>query len=163
MNETQDVAHQGNVPGLRAGSGGTPPPTRNSLGVEDWVTSDADPFEVELGPYRHRYGSDGAAECTFTVGRKHLNADGFVHGGALMAFADHCLYVIARPHLRESCVTVSLTCEFIGASTEGDVISGRGETIRVGGALVFVRGLLECDDRTILSFNAVLKQVSAVG
>ena len=60
-----------------------------------WTIWSGDPFELHAGPYYMRDGADGRPMCAFRAEAKHMNAGGFMHGGALMTFADYALFVIA--------------------------------------------------------------------
>jgi uncharacterized protein (TIGR00369 family) len=123
-----------------------------------WRTWTRDNFETHNGPFYHRTEDDGRVRCAFRVEQKHLNGMYHVHGGALMTFADYCLFAIAAPVL-ESGVTVSLGCEFIDAAREGELVEGEGEVIRAGGSMIFVRGLLTSAGRPLFTFSGTIKRV----
>jgi uncharacterized protein (TIGR00369 family) len=98
--------------------------------------------------------------CAFRAERKHMNGHGAMHGGALMTFADYAIFCIATEHLQDSgSVTAQMSCEFIDAAFEGEVVETRGEVIRAGASLVFIRGLVETAGRPLLSYSAILKKV----
>lgn len=63
-----------------------------------------------------------------------------VHGGAFMSFADYCLFAIASSHLQGPGVAVALSCEFLDAAREGELVECDGEVTRAGGSLIFLRG-----------------------
>ena len=122
-----------------------------------WIGSD--PFEDQSGPYYSRQAPDGTVTCGFRAEKKHMNGGGFMHGGCMLTFADFCLFVIARPALKDAyAVTVSLNAEFVGPAYEGDLIEGRGEIIRAGGSLVFLRGTVSTGDKTMMTFSGVVKK-----
>lgn len=119
----------------------------------------SDPYEDLTGPYYSRVEPDGSVVCALRLERRHMNGGGFMHGGAMMTFADFCLFVIGRPALKEQyAVTVSLNGDFVGPAHEGDLVEGRGDIVRAGGSLVFMRGLLSTGGRTILNFSGVVKK-----
>ena len=125
-----------------------------------WRTYTAEPYEDLSGPFYYRIEDDGAVRCAFRAQRKHMNGCGFMHGGCLMTFADYALFCIGRDALTGSgSVTASLNGEFIDASKEGDLIECTGEVVRAGGSLVFIRGQIFTDGRTLLNFSAIVKKV----
>ena len=97
--------------------------------------------------------------CALRAERKHMNGHDNMHGGALMTFADYSLFCIATDHLEDSAVTAQLSCEFIDAAHEGDLVEASGEVIRAGGSLVFLRGMTTTAGRPLLSFSAILKKI----
>jgi acyl-coenzyme A thioesterase PaaI-like protein len=125
-----------------------------------WRTWRRDNFETHNGPFWHRTEHDGQVRCAFRVEKKHLNGSQHnVHGGALMAFADYCLFAIAGPVLHGPAVTVSFGCEFLDAAQEGELVEGTGEITRAGSSMIFLRGLLKSGGRTLFSFSGTIKRV----
>jgi acyl-coenzyme A thioesterase 13 len=127
-----------------------------------WSTwgQDSDPFEALTGPYFMRTLADGGYACGFMPEARHLNGMGAVHGGSLMTFADFALFAHAYDHMDGGpCVTVQFESQFIGAAQPGAMIVSTGEIIRVTRSLIFVRGLMEQQDRPILAYSGILKRV----
>ena len=126
-----------------------------------WMTwPDSDPFETLAGPYYFRKQADGTTECAMEVEHKNLNGHGFAHGGALMSFADFCLFALSRAHIVGTpAVTVSMNSEFLGTAMPGDTVICRGEVTRGGGNLVFARGLLLVKEKPIFTFSGVIKRL----
>jgi uncharacterized protein (TIGR00369 family) len=125
-----------------------------------WRVWGPDPFELLAGPFFARKDAEGRMVCAFRAKAKHMNGHGAMHGGALMTFADYALFAIASEHIKEtSAVTVQLSCEFIGAAHEGELIEARGDVVRAGGSLVFLRGVITADGRPALGYSAVLKKL----
>ena len=125
-----------------------------------WRIWSSDPFELLSGPFYSRENEDGSMACAFRAEAKHMNGGGFMHGGALMTFADYALFCIAHKELAGvGSVTASLNGEFIDAAKEGDRIEASGEVVRAGGSLVFIRGLIATDGRPLLNFSAIVKKV----
>ena len=123
-----------------------------------WRTWMRDSFEAYIGPFWHRTEADGRVRCAFRVEKKHLNASGNVHGGCFMAFADYCLFAIARPALQGKGITVSFASDFLDAAREGELIECSGEVTRAGGSLIFVRGELKSGTRLLFTFSATIKR-----
>lgn len=129
-------------------------------GWMQWIGGD--PYEDLSGPFYWRAEPDGSRLCAFRAERKHMNGGGFMHGGCLMTFADFALFVIAGPHLVEQRgVTASFSSEFVGAVSQGQRVECRGEVVKGGRSLVFVRGLVTADGEPALSFSGVIKKVGS--
>lgn len=124
-----------------------------------WRTWSRDSFESNNGPFWHRIDDNGRVRCAFRVERKHLNGMRNVHGGCYMTFADYCLFAIASPVLEGPGVTVAFSCEFLDAAREGDLIECDGEMTRIGGSLIFLRGVLSCGERRLFTFSGTIKRV----
>jgi uncharacterized protein (TIGR00369 family) len=125
-----------------------------------WSLWSPDPFELLAGPFYARRQADGAMVCAFRAERKHMNGHGAMHGGCLMTFADYAIFCIATEHLQDSgSVTAQMSCEFIDAAFEGEIVQATGEVIRAGASMIFMRGLVETGGRPLLSFSAILKKV----
>lgn len=119
----------------------------------------ADSFEDYAGPFYCQ--SEGAAIlCGFMPEDKNTNSGGNIHGGALMTFADYALFMIAagmNGNLHG--VTVTMNSEFIGAAQPRRLLLARGEVVRAGGSLIFVRGIITDVDRPVLTFSATIKRL----
>ena len=82
-----------------------------------------------------RYGLPTTAE--------HTNDNGVLHGGVLMAFADHGLSLLAwEAAQRAPCTTIQLNTHFLDAIVPGEFIELRGEVTRRTRGLVFLRGVV---------------------
>jgi uncharacterized protein (TIGR00369 family) len=130
----------------------------------DWAGwrsfSSPDPFEDLTGPYYFKIEPGGGVVCGFRAEPKHMNGAGFMHGGCIMTFADFALFAIAHakiPGLRG--VTATLNGEFIGAVTPGAVLEARGEVVKAGRSLVFLRGLVSAASEPVMTFSGVIKRV----
>jgi uncharacterized protein (TIGR00369 family) len=124
-----------------------------------WRTWRRDNFETHNGPFYHRMDDDGQIRCAFRVKDKHLNGAGNVHGGALMSFADYCLFATASPILDGPGVTLSFACDFLDAAREGELVEGTSEITRAGRSIVFLRGMLTSGERPLLTFSGTIKRV----
>ncbi len=124
-----------------------------------------DPFEVQNGPFCWKELPDGTNTCAFVAKHQHLNDDGYIHGGCLMAFADFALFRISDA-VRENvpCVTISFTSEFTAAGIEGDFVESTGVVVRNTKSLVFARGevFAQRPDEgrvALLNFSGILKKI----
>jgi uncharacterized protein (TIGR00369 family) len=129
-----------------------------------WGRYDSDPYEALTGPFYARRGEDGVMVCAFRAEKKHMNGGGFMHGGCMATFADYALFMIADEALKDvGSVTASLNCEFVDSAEEGELIEARGDVVRAGGSMVFVRGLITASGRPITTFSAIVKKIRRKG
>jgi uncharacterized protein (TIGR00369 family) len=129
-----------------------------------WSRWSDDAYENLAGPFVFRQEADGSVRCAFRAEQRHMNGGGAMHGGCMMTFADFCLFAFSHP-IREGSgettpmVTISLNGEFVGPAYVGDLVEGRGEVIRAGGSLMFLRGVIETGGRPMMTFSGVIKKV----
>ena len=117
-----------------------------------------DHFEEHAGPFYCKPEGDSLV-CGFIPEAKNLNGGGNIHGGALMTFADYALFMIAGGmETSVHGVTMNMNCDFVGAAEPGRMLTARGEVVRAGGSVVFVRGIIDDDGRNVLSFSASIKR-----
>lgn len=122
-----------------------------------WRTPDRDTFDVRSGPFYHRVDEAGTMRVAFRVDKRHLNGLGIVHGGCLVTFADHALFMFAAREIAgQPSVTVSLNSEFVGGAREGDLIEATGDVVKAGRTMIFVRGLLKTGDKPLLNFSGTI-------
>lgn len=127
-----------------------------------WTEFTSDPFEKLAGPFFHRRRQDGSILCAMRVADKHLNGGDFIHGGALMTFADYCLFAIAQDELHDApAVTATFNSEFVAAVPSGAIIECTGEVIRSTRHLIFVRGLMKSAGSAVFAFSGTLKRIRA--
>lgn len=120
-----------------------------------------DPFEDGIGPFFVRRTEHGI-ETGFLPVARNLNGHGIVHGGCLMTFADYSLFMIAGGGGTEiNGVTVTMSCEFVGAAQAGTLLTARGDLVRAGGSLVFARGMVFDSERPVLAFSGTIKRAPA--
>ncbi|KCZ88171.1 PaaI family thioesterase [Hyphomonas jannaschiana] len=125
-----------------------------------WTTWKDEPFEFEsAGPFYFRVDEEGAV-AAFRVQRKHMNAGGVVHGGCLMTFADFSLFAIGHEAMEGAYgVTVAFNAEFISGALEGERLEARGDVLRKGGSLSFIRGIISGEDgRPVMNFSGTIKK-----
>ena len=126
-----------------------------------WVTWAGEAFEHDTaGPFYFRTDDEGAV-AAFRAGEKHMNSGGVVHGGCLMTFADFALFAIAQEVFGDDGygLTVAFSSEFLSGAKAGQLIEARGEVLRAGGSLVFVRGIVMADGTPCLNFSGTLKRL----
>jgi uncharacterized protein (TIGR00369 family) len=146
-----------------AGGDAQAPYTPNEITDGEWAGWrfwSGDAFEVLAGPFYSRRTPERGQVCAFRAEARHMNAGGFMHGGALMTFADFALFCIADDELQGTgSVTASMNCEFIDSARVGDLVEASGEVVRAGRSLVFVRGTVTTAGRPLLTFSAIVKKV----
>jgi uncharacterized protein (TIGR00369 family) len=104
-------------------------------------------FRQLLG-YRLLDWKDGEAAITLTIGPRHLNRAGALHGGVISTLIDASggysgCYCAVPGHARR-CVTVSLTTQFL-AQTKSGVLTARAR-VRGGGKRLFIASAEVHDD-----------------
>jgi acyl-coenzyme A thioesterase PaaI-like protein len=121
-----------------------------------------DPFEDLAGPFYFRTAEDGVPVCAFRAEHKHMNGGLFMHGGCVMTFADFALFVIARDAIAGTpTVTATFNAELVGTARIGDLVECRGEVVKGGRSMVFVRGIISnasAGGEPMMSFSSVLKK-----
>ena len=91
--------------------------------------------------------------------RKHMNAGGVMHGGCLMSFADFSLFSIAAKEMEGVYgATVAFNCEFLQGPVIGDLMEARGEVLRAGKSIIFVRGIITGEGKPCLNFSGTIKK-----
>lgn len=139
----------------------TPSAMLAAAGFKGW--DGTDPFEDHAGPYFFRKVDNGSVISVFEAQAHHCNGGGFLHGGALMTFADYSLFAIASDVLNGPAVTVSFNAEFTAASGGAGLVFSRGEIVQNTGSMVFLRGQVYTGDddneRVLLNFSGIVKRV----
>jgi len=126
---------------------------------EGWQFWPEETFEHETaGPFFFKQ-IDSEYVSRFRAAQKHMNAGGVMHGGCLMSFADFSLFAIAADHIDEGyAATVAFNCEFISGPVVGDLMEARGEVIRAGSSIIFVRGIVTGEGKPCLNFSGTIKK-----
>lgn len=116
------------------------------------------PAEDNVGPFYYRK-VDGVLQLGMRAESKHANGMGSVHGGVLLCYADYAATMLALSGVKENCVTISLTSDFLAAARIGDWIEGSGEVVKRTGSMTFIRGQLAVEGDPVLSFQTVLRRL----
>jgi len=126
-----------------------------------WVLqSHLESFSARAGPYYFREDGPESGVGFFSENH-HANMGGIVHGGALMTLADMSLWDICRRVIGPfKAVTVTMNAEFIGPGPVGEFIEATGEMTKAGKSLVFARGIVSANGKSLLSFSGTLKRFS---
>ena len=115
-------------------------------------------FMKHNGGVMFRNISDTEYEFKSTINEYHLNAAGITHGGYLSALIDAGAGTAAHRSAENTpCVTISLDLKFIGASKEGDEITGFTKILKKTNTLIFLFCELSCNGKIITSASGVWK------
>ena len=127
---------------------------------DGWYNWPDEPFEAKTaGPFFYRKDGDHYVSA-FRCEEKHMNSGGVIHGGCLMTFADFSLFTIAHDHLGDSPgLTVAFASEFLDGAKSGEYMEARGDVLRAGRSIIFVRGIVTADGRPCLNFSGTIKKV----
>jgi len=117
------------------------------------------PFTQLVGPVWVRREAEGSAYA-FLAEERHTNSRGVVHGGMLMTFVDHALgWIVWDAVDRMPCATVSLNHQFVAAARPGDWVEMRGRIVRNTRSLVFIHGMMNVGDRTVMVADGIWKKL----
>ena len=108
-------------------------------------------FGQLLGPVYEREDDDGSFVRAIMVEEKHTNLGGVVHGGVLMSFVDVIMGTTSYRHAGRSGASIRIVSDFVAPARIGDWLEGRGEGVKATRSVVFARGLLTVEGRTILT------------
>ncbi len=120
-----------------------------------WAQVDNDQMPANIGtPWRKH--EDGRWIYGLRTRPDHANPAGAVHGGILVAFADHTLgcYVEAAANGAPN-VTIQLNTHFLSAVQPGEFLELRGEVTRATGSMVFVRGIIAVGARDAVALDGI--------
>lgn len=119
-------------------------------------------FNLHAGPF-YRLSDDGETRrFAFEALEMHMNSVGSVHGGLLMSFADVALSRTSRlVSGAKSCSTITLNCDFVGPGSLGDLIVAEVRATRQTRTLVFLSGILSCEDRVLMVATGLWRIVRA--
>jgi uncharacterized protein (TIGR00369 family) len=96
------------------------------------------------------------------TGDQHANRNGVVHGGVLLALADHGLGMVSLD--QTDCyrqATISLNLQFVSPANLGDFVEVDAEVVRQTRSVVFLRGTLQVSARTVATADGIWKILSS--
>ena len=139
-----------------------PPGMKTGGEFDGWLYWPNESFEAKTaGPFFFKKDQDEYVSA-FRAEERHMNSGGVVHGGCLMTFADFSLFTIAHDHMDEEGtygLTVAFTSEFLSGAKLGELIEARGDVLRAGRSIIFVRGVVTSNDVPCLNFSGTIKKV----
>jgi uncharacterized protein (TIGR00369 family) len=129
----------------------------------DWQPRLTNDFPHFVGPVLERV-ENGRRVFAFQADQRHANDRGVVHGGMLATFADQAFGELVLDSVeRKLCATIQLNTHFIAPVQIGDFVEGRGEIVRGGRSLVFVRGMLSVEERMVAAIDGIWKVLHSNG
>jgi uncharacterized protein (TIGR00369 family) len=127
-----------------------------------WALPDESRFNATIGKLLVRPEGPGKARCRMFPEERHGNIGDAVHGGAILTFIDMALF--AGGHMAgmsdSNAVTLDCAVQFISAGEIGRPLDATVELLRESGRLVFYRGLVEQEGRTVAAFSGTLSKVA---
>ncbi|QIG80780.1 PaaI family thioesterase [Stakelama tenebrarum] len=134
------------------------------LEADGWRKFDPPGFSGSVGPYWRR-GSGDTLEIGIVAGEHISNRHiGSVHGGALMTFCDVAFGVAvveALGHAR--CATTQLQVQFASLAKMGEFVVARPEIVHRTSRMLFMRGLVGSESRTVASAEGIWSVLRAPG
>ncbi len=122
----------------------------------EWKRKALPGIPASLEALHVRRAADGAWQYAVEVDERHCNAQGFVHGGALVTFLDHALSLLVWEAAdRAQCATVQLDTLFLRAVRAPAFVELDAEILRKGRSLIFARGTLRVAGEAVLEANGV--------
>lgn len=141
-----------------------------SPSADGWISAERPRdgrFSDQFAGIAVRVEGEARARVRMPVGEAQANIGGSVHGGFLMALADQSLFIApaALGRLPAWGVTLNLAMTFIGTGSIG--VPGQPQAVDVivdivgeTGRLLFLRGLMEQDGRTVATFDGTVRKFS---
>ncbi|HVI86916.1 MAG TPA: PaaI family thioesterase [Dongiaceae bacterium] len=104
--------------------------------------------------YHLQRADQGYAEISLTVGSKHLNRLGVMHGGVMATLIDTATgYAVAfaeSPEKMKPAVTLTLNTQFLGQTLEGDRLVAIGRHIGGGKTIAYASAEVRKADGTLV-------------
>jgi uncharacterized protein (TIGR00369 family) len=96
--------------------------------------------------------SAGEVTIAMQVEERHVNLQGFVHGGMLAILADTACGLSIRSAMEAGRlhVTADLDIHFLAPAKPGRIL-GRGKAVKIGRSLAFAEASIEDDDGRLLA------------
>ena len=120
-----------------------------------WAAIDDDPMPGGLGTSWRKWDGDRWIYGLQTR-KDHANRNGVIHGGILVAFADHTLGNITdtvADGARHA--TIQLNTHFLAAVEPGDFLELHAEVTRATGSMAFVRGIVSVGQKDVLAVDGI--------
>lgn len=129
-------------------------------GAEGWDEIAVGGFERRLGPFWQRRDPDGRLVVAILADDGHINRQGMVHGGVVLALADQGLgMAIYERTGGKRHATIQLEVHFVSAGRLGQLLECRATIDRYASGIVFVRGEIVAGDRLVATADGIWKVV----
>ncbi len=119
-------------------------------------------FNGIFGEILCRPEGENLTRLRIATGPARANPLGAVHGGFLMGFLDQAVFVGPVTTGRipfGSAVTLNLSTQFVGAGRADMPLDCMVEIVSETGRLLFLRGQMEQEGRTVLTYQATLRKL----
>ena len=112
-----------------------------------------DYFAEELG-IKVIEAKDGYAKVSMKVEKKHTNALGFTHGGAVFSLADYA-FAHACNFGDNVAVAVQVSIHFLKPSSEGDVLTAEATRVSDGKTMGLYQVMVKNQEKTVAFFSGL--------
>ncbi len=137
--------------------------------LQDSAKAKASKLGFSVGANQQGFGEwigpffEGQQQYALFIDERHLNPEGFVHGGVLASAMDYVLYRVVGEAVEHELATptVDLQLQYLGAVHQDACVLGQGLVLRETRSLLFVRGELLVNDEIVLAATAVYKKVKS--
>ncbi|GAA0688435.1 hypothetical protein GCM10009104_13270 [Marinobacterium maritimum] len=106
--------------------------------------------------------SDGQAELRVEVDQRHLNLNGYVHGGVFMSLLDSaaglCGTYCGMPGRVRRCITVAMNTQFINPVEAGELVVV-AKLVSRGRKIFFAEARITCGDKLIATAQGTLRYI----
>lgn len=117
---------------------------------DDWKRKELPGIPASLEALWIRREDDGFRYAV-QLDERHVNGQGFIHGGVLVTFLDHALSLIVWEATdRAHCSTVQLDTHFLKALKPPVFVELDAVLLRQGRNLAFARGILRVDGESVV-------------
>ena len=122
-----------------------------------WTVRPGKNFNTFVGPFYEPEGGD-TMRCGFVTDERHGNKRGVTHGGMIATSFDVALGNAAWSAAEgKRCATIQLTIQYVGALQLHEFAAVTVEVVRATRSLVFLRGVMVANGRTIATADGVWK------
>lgn len=117
-------------------------------------------FSAHIGPFYQQADAAGMVRA-LPLQAFHLNPEGVVHGGVLLAFADYVIYRAIGDVVGHQLkfATIQLNTQFLAAAKAGELLLGRGRILRQTRSVIFAEGELYTAARPIMKASGIWKVI----
>lgn len=130
--------------------------------AQGWLELKSDNYIGLVGPLWGRPASEeterGRRRYGFLAERRHLNANGIVHGGMILSFTDHAVGMAARSiNKANRQATVQLDTQFLSGVEDGEFVEARCRVARETKSLLFMAGEIVVGERPVAQATGIWK------
>ncbi|MCW4000771.1 MAG: hydroxyphenylacetyl-CoA thioesterase PaaI [Candidatus Bathyarchaeota archaeon] len=97
---------------------------------------------------------DGYCKTAMTVGKKHTNAHGFTHGGAIFSLADYA-FAHACNFGDNVAVALQVSINYLKPTVEGDVLTAEATRVSDGKTTGLYNVMVRKDEKLVAVFSGL--------